>query len=101
MVDDITKQLKLKNWAFFTQSFNRPNLKYLIYDKKGKVVDDIYTFIIKHHANQTGVKGLTARHYHAVMDPAEKEEALREWQTNKVRIIVATIAFGMGIDKPD
>ncbi|KAI3604779.1 atp-dependent helicase [Moniliophthora roreri] len=119
MVDDITKQLKLKDWAFFTQSFNRPNLKYMIYDKKGKVVDDIYAFITKYHANQTGVvycigrdkcekvaeqfrkKGLTARHYHAVMDPAEKEEALKEWQTNKVRIIVATIAFGMGIDKPD
>ncbi|KAF9052374.1 ATP-dependent DNA helicase [Hymenopellis radicata] len=102
MVDDILAKLKLRDCASFTQSFNRTNLNYQILPKKGSVLEDIVKYIQNTHPNKTGViyclsrdkcekvaarlreKGLSAKHYHAKMDPATR-----------------SIAFGMGIDKPD
>ncbi|KIK63143.1 hypothetical protein GYMLUDRAFT_84122 [Collybiopsis luxurians FD-317 M1] len=119
MVDDIKDRLKLSNCAFFKQSFNRVNLNYLILDKKVKVLEDIYNFISSKHRGETGIiyclgrekcekvaeqlrrKGLRAKHFHALMAPAEKEQVLQEWQSDRIQIVVATIAFGMGIDKPN
>ncbi|KAF5377371.1 hypothetical protein D9757_008039 [Collybiopsis confluens] len=119
MVDDIKERLKLKNTAFFKQSFNRVNLNYLILDKKAKVLDDIFNFIRTKHYGETGIiyclgrekcekvaeqlrkKGLKAKHFHAHMASAEKEQVLMEWQSDRIQIVVATIAFGMGIDKPN
>ncbi|KAJ3998952.1 DNA helicase [Lentinula boryana] len=119
MVDDILKRLKLRNCAFFKQSFNRVNLNYFILDKKTKVLDDIYTFINTKHRGETGIiyclgrdkcekvagqlrqKGLRAQHFHAQMSASDKEEVLREWQSDRIQIVVATVAFGMGIDKPN
>ncbi|KAF9267711.1 ATP-dependent DNA helicase, partial [Marasmius fiardii PR-910] len=117
---DIKKQLKLnQNLAYLTQSFNRPNLNYIIHDKGKNILDNIVDFIFLKHRDHTGIiyclgrekcekvaqqlrsKGLTARHYHARLDPADKEEVLDQWQHDRCKIIVATIAFGMGIDKPD
>lgn len=45
--------------------------------------------------------GISIKHYHAAMTSAERSEVQREWQTGKIQVIAATIAFGMGIDKPD
>ncbi|KAJ4476228.1 DNA helicase [Lentinula aciculospora] len=119
MVDDIMKRLKLKNCSFFKQSFNRVNLNYLILDKKTKVLDDIYTFIATKHRGETGIiyclgrdkcekvagqlrqKGLKAKHFHAQMSTTDKEQVLKEWQSDHIQIVVATVAFGMGIDKPN
>ena len=108
---DIKKQLKMNsNLEHLTQSFNRPNLNYIIHDKGKKVIDSIAEFILNKHRNHTGViyclgrekcenvakqlrmKGLTAQHYHAGMETAEKEEVLSAWQTDRVRIIVATVS---------
>ncbi|KAF9069237.1 hypothetical protein BDP27DRAFT_1363534 [Rhodocollybia butyracea] len=119
MVDDIMKRLKLRDCAFFKQSFNRANLKYLIREKKSKIIDDVCTFITSKHRGETGIiyclgrdkcekvagqlrqRGMKAKHFHAQMSSAEKEQVLDEWQTDRIHIVVATVAFGMGIDKPN
>lgn len=116
--EDIVDQLQLRNLAFFNQSFNRPNLKYYIKNKT-KVLDDIVDFIQKKHANSSGViyclsrksceqvagqlgkRGLRADFFHAGLSKEVKNRLLEDWKADKFRIIVATIAFGMGIDKPD
>ncbi|KAF5330827.1 hypothetical protein D9619_005674 [Psilocybe cf. subviscida] len=119
-VKDIDTQLKLKpGHASFTQSFNRTNLTYRVLKKKGTPTNEIVNFIKHSYANKTGViyctarftcekvaedlrkQGLNAAHFHAGMPTAEKDQTVRDWQNNTVHIIVATIAFGMGIDKAD
>lgn len=110
MVDDIVEKLQLRECASFTQSFNRPNLNYLILPKRGTVLDDIVKYIQQTHPNKTGIiyclsrdkcervatklreKGLSAKHYHAKMDPSDKDRVQTEWQTGRVRIIVATVS---------
>ncbi|KIY72349.1 ATP-dependent DNA helicase [Cylindrobasidium torrendii FP15055 ss-10] len=119
MVDDIIQRLKLKDCAFFTQSFNRPNLNYIVLPKKGKMIDEMVTYINREHPRQGGIvycrsrakcedvakglreKGILAQHYHAGMASQDKEETQRMWQQDSCHVIVATVAFGMGIDKPD
>ncbi|KAJ6547228.1 hypothetical protein B0H19DRAFT_1032845 [Mycena capillaripes] len=116
-VDDIIARLGLQNVARFEQSFNRTNLYYSVVPKQS--LDDMVNFIKQCHPNETGViyrtgrdkcekladqlrkKGLKAQHYHARMDPRDKERVQNEWQNGECHIIVATIAFGMGIDKAD
>lgn len=102
-------RLKLRDCASFTQSFNRTNLNYIIFPKKKALVDDIVKFIRDKHPNKTGViyclgrdkceqvakqlrnKGLSAKHFHAKMDPCDKEQVQQEWQTGATHIIVATV----------
>ncbi|KAJ7156117.1 DNA helicase [Mycena crocata] len=116
-VDDILERLQLRQPQVFTQSFNRTNLNYKVLPKRS--VDEMVSYIKEHHPNKTGViyrtgrdaceklaqqlrqKGLSAKHYHARMDPADKEMVQAQWKNGECRIIVATIAFGMGIDKAD
>ncbi|PBL03621.1 ATP-dependent DNA helicase [Armillaria gallica] len=118
-IDDILAKLQLKDTALFSQSFNRTNLNYVITPKKKNMIDEIYKYVQQNHRGQTGViyclarekcekvaaelqkKGLSARHYHAKMDESDKQRIQIGWQTGQYHIIVATIAFGMGIDKPD
>ncbi|KAL5603458.1 hypothetical protein FOVSG1_006208 [Fusarium oxysporum f. sp. vasinfectum] len=52
-------------------------------------------------AESLSIQGITARHYHAGLDPQEKIEVQASWQQGQVKIVIATIAFGMCIDKPD
>jgi superfamily II DNA helicase RecQ len=52
-------------------------------------------------ARELQAAGLTAAHYHADMEPAEREAAHSAWSSGAVQVVVATIAFGMGINKPD
>ncbi|THV03242.1 ATP-dependent DNA helicase [Dendrothele bispora CBS 962.96] len=122
MADDIKRRLKLRDCECFSQSFNRSNLNYFILDKKGNlkgVIDDICSFISSKHRDESGViyclarakcekvaeelrkKGISAMHFHAGMAADVKNEVLQDWQEGRVKIVVATIAFGMGIDKPD
>ncbi|KAF9532403.1 hypothetical protein CPB83DRAFT_785416 [Crepidotus variabilis] len=117
---DIIKQLKLSpDHAIFVQSFNRPNLRYTVERKKRGLANQIADLINDKYRFMSGViychsrrscesvaqslrnKGVTAAHFHAGMPPGEKEETARAWQADEVPVIVATIAFGMGIDKPD
>ena len=119
---DVIHNLGIVNCEVLTQSFNRPNLTYEVRSKgKAKdVLESIANTIKTVYNNQSGIiyclsrkncesiaeslrnpHNIEAHHYHAGMDPAEKNTVQREWQAGKYNVIVATIAFGMGIDKPD
>lgn len=107
-VDDIMQRLKLRNCASFTQSFNRTNLNYIILPKK-RVLDDIVSFINSKHRGKTGIiyclgrqkcetvaqelrkKGLSAKHFHALLESSDKEKIQLEWQNGQCHIIVATV----------
>lgn len=119
---DVKDNLRIKGCEVFTQSFNRPNLTYNVLRKeKGKrVVDDIADIINGKHSRQCGIvyclarvtcekvaEALASNHkikaqaYHAGMTPEYKSTLLSKWQAGRIDVIVATIAFGMGIDKPN
>ncbi|GAB7352207.1 hypothetical protein MBLNU459_g2681t2 [Dothideomycetes sp. NU459] len=118
---DTIHNLGIAGCNTFTQSFNRPNLYYEIRPKsKGAaLLNDITELITDKYPKKTGIvyalsrkkcesiakdlckQGIKAHHYHAGMEPEEKSEVQRMWQDGKYHVIVATIAFGMGIDKPD
>ena len=118
---DVMHNLQIERCEVFTQSFNRPNLYYEI-RSKGKnaaLVQDIAATIKAKYVKQSGIvyclsrktcetvagdlqkQGIKAHHYHAAMEPEDKSKVQRLWQAGKYQVIVATIAFGMGIDKPD
>lgn len=106
--EDIVNQLRLRDHALFTQSFNRPNLKYVVKDKKN-VLADIVNFINGEHPNQSGViyclsrkscqqvaeqlreKGLAAKFFHAGLSKEEKNRLLEDWKMDKFHIVVATV----------
>ena len=119
---DVIHNLGIRNCEVFTQSFNRPNLQYEVRNKgKGKdVLDSIADTIRTTYRGQSGIiyclskkncediatklsqqYGIPAHHYHAGMEPEDKKQTQKGWQAGKFHVIVATIAFGMGIDKPD
>ncbi|PWN34122.1 ATP-dependent DNA helicase, partial [Meira miltonrushii] len=124
VIKDIVSNLNLESPRLkrFTQSFNRPNLLYEVRPKKAgdKCVDEIAEFIQTNHSNQCGIIYCTSRavcediasklrtrhnvmaqHYHAGVGKLDRERIQTNWQKNIFKVIVATIAFGMGIDKPD
>ena len=116
-LQDIVTTLSLSDYVLLSQSFNRPNLRYKIIPKKRDVETNILEFIQGNYPDQTGIiyciarakteevaarlknHGLKARHFHAKMDPEDKERIQQQWQNDECKIIVATIAFGMGVDK--
>lgn len=115
---DIQKNLGMNNATVFKSSFNRPNLYYEIRPKTKNIDKDIIRFI-KNQEDKSGiiyclsrkkvedlaetlvVNGISALAYHAGMDSAVRTENQDSFLMEKVQVIVATIAFGMGIDKPD
>ncbi len=115
---DIQKNLGMTNAAVFKASFNRPNLYYEVRQKTKNVDRDIIRFI-KHNPNKSGiiyclsrkkveelaellvVNEIKALPYHAGMDSVARSTNQDAFLHEKVDVIVATIAFGMGIDKPD
>ena len=114
---DIQKNLGMSDASVFKSSFNRPNLYYEI-RPKGDVDRDIIRFI-KQNEGKSGIiyclsrkkveeltellvaNGIRARAYHAGMDAATRAANQDDFLMERVEVIVATIAFGMGIDKPD
>ncbi|MCK9159776.1 MAG: DNA helicase RecQ [Bacteroidaceae bacterium] len=115
---DILKNLQMIGAPVFKSSFNRPNLYYEVRPKTVDVDKDIIKFI-KNNIGKSGIiyclsrkkveelteilgtNGIKARAYHAGMDPATRSQNQDDFLMEKVDVIVATIAFGMGIDKPD
>jgi bloom syndrome protein len=119
---DVIHNLGMKGCEVFTQSFNRPNLTYEVLPKKGsmkEVTQRIVSIIKKSYQNKMGIVyclsrndcekvsshlcefGVASKHYHAGMKPDERTQVQQQWQASDFQVIVATIAFGMGIDKPD
>jgi len=116
---DVIENLGITGCKTFMQSFNRPNLQYEVQPKKPKLVlEEMAEIIRTKYAGATGIIYCLARkkceevatqlskqhkikayHYHADMEPEEKLKVQRAWQAGKYQVIVATIAFGMGIDK--
>ena len=116
--DDIKKNLGIQNAPDFKSSFNRPNLYYEVRPKTKNVDKDIIKFI-KSNPGKSGiiyclsrkkveelteilkVNEIQAKAYHAGMDSAMRSQTQDDFIMEKIDVIVATIAFGMGIDKPD
>ncbi len=114
---DIIKNLQMTDSTLFKSSFNRPNLYYEVRPKRN-VMKEIIRFI-KGHQGKTGIiyclsrkkveevaealnlNGIKALPYHAGLDPKTRADTQDKFLMEDVEVIVATIAFGMGIDKPD
>ena len=115
---DIQKNLGMVNAKVFKSSFNRPNLYYEVRPKTKDVDKDIIKFI-KNNPEKSGIiyclsrkkveelaeilqaNGINARAYHAGMDSVTRTQNQDDFLMEKIDVVVATIAFGMGIDKPD
>ena len=115
---DIKKSLGMTNVAEFSSSFNRANLYYEVRPKTNQVDKDIIRFI-KQHPGRSGIvyclsrkkveelaevlrtNDIKAQAYHAGMDAATRSQTQDAFLMEDIDVIVATIAFGMGIDKPD
>ena len=113
---DIVEQLKLKEYKFFQTSFERRNLAYRVLaeeDKHYRILDilkkNTRSAIIYVRSRKTAQtyadflqsRGITAHHYHGGLGNDKRNANFLDWASNKVQVMVATNAFGMGIDKPD
>lgn len=115
---DIQKNLGMPDATVFKSSFNRPNLYYEVRPKTADVDRDLVRFIrsmegksgivyclarkeVEDLAQVLQVNGISARAYHAGMDAPTRTANQDAFLMEEVQVIVATIAFGMGIDKPD
>lgn len=114
---EIIEQLDLHNAKTYINSFDRPNIHYQISDQNGK--SDLLKFIKNSHSNDAGIiyclsrkhveetadwlaeQGFNALPYHAGLSQQVREQNQKRFLREDGIIIVATIAFGMGIDKPD
>ncbi|KAI5952960.1 SGS1 [Candida margitis] len=116
---DIVHHLKMDAPVYLKQSFNRTNLFYEIKWKSGNYLESMKDYILSRYKNKCGIIychskqsceqtsaklnsfGLKTSFYHAGMTPEDRFKIQTNWQKNKIQLICATIAFGMGIDKPD
>lgn len=116
VVKDIQGQLGFRQENVFRMSFERKNLAYVVRKTEDKHKELIHILkklpgcAIVYTRNRKGTKeiagllneeGVTAVFYHAGLDSLTRDERQKAWQENKIRVMVATNAFGMGIDKPD
>jgi len=116
---EIIKRLSLHNAECFISGFDRPNICYRVAENQGTARDALYRFIQNEHEGEAGIvyclsrkkveqtaeflsdKGLNALPYHAGLSQQIRQQNQKRFLAEDGVIIVATIAFGMGIDKPD
>lgn len=122
VVSDVQNILNIQGCLVLKASFNRPNLKYEVCYKsssQNENVSDIekllkgrfhgksgiiYCFSIKDSediAAELRKRGIRAKSYHAQLDALRRSAVHKSWAANEIQVVVATVAFGMGIDKPD
>jgi hypothetical protein len=124
VVNDAIKLLGMRNEYRYRSSFNRPNLHYQVRKKDGKVLDAIADYMatkpndsgviyclsrkncedvakkLQEKLRSKGCRGVDVSFYHAELDPAERARRHHQWSVGKINVLCATVAFGMGIDKP-
>ncbi|CAI9096937.1 OLC1v1033201C1 [Oldenlandia corymbosa var. corymbosa] len=120
---DLMEMLHITKCVKFVSTVNRPNLFYLVREKSsvGKVViDEIAEYVrLSYPNNESGIvycfsrreceqvakelreQGISADFYHADMDADARQKVHSRWSKGKLQVIVGTVAFGMGINKPD
>ncbi|KAM3858998.1 ATP-dependent DNA helicase Q1-like [Diretmus argenteus] len=122
VLKDCQKILCVPEPITLTASFNRTNLYYEVRIKDSNneaAISDISSLIKDRYKDQSGIvyvfsqkdaevvssdlqkNGVVAYPYHGNMNPEDKSRVHRKWTANKIQVVVATVAFGMGIDKPD
>ncbi|KAL4580725.1 hypothetical protein LXL04_016927 [Taraxacum kok-saghyz] len=117
--EDVVQALGLVDCVIFRQSFNRHNLRFLVESKTKKCVEDIDKYIKKYHNKESGIiyclsrmdcekvaeklkeYGHKAAFYHGSMEADMRSYVQEQWSKDEIDIICATVAFGMGINKPD
>ena len=116
---EIVARLGLDGARLFLASFDRPNLRYRVVDKLGDPGRQLLAFLASEHAGHCGIvyrfsrakveqtadwltaHGVPALAYHAGMEPEARRAVLDRFRSDDGVVVVATIAFGMGIDRPD
>ena len=116
---DVVLQLKLRDPKWFLQSFNRPNLKFVVKQKNKDTMGEVISMIRHKYNNCSGIiyclsrkdcektaqvlrgERIKAKEYHAGLKDETRIDIQNKWISGKILIICATIAFGMGVDKPD
>ncbi|MDO4919090.1 DNA helicase RecQ [Kocuria sp.] len=115
---EITERLRLEDARHFVSNFDRPNIQYRI-EPKDRAKDQLLRLIRSEHPGEAGIvyclsrksvestaawlsdRGVTALPYHAGLDAAVRQDTQVRFLREEGIVVVATIAFGMGIDKPD
>ncbi|MEO8276281.1 MAG: DNA helicase RecQ [Thermoanaerobaculia bacterium] len=116
---EIVERLALRDATIFVASFDRPNLRYRVVDKDDGGRKQLISFLTEEHRNDAGIvyrlsrakveataellasKGFKALAYHAGLDADVRRRVLTSFREEEGIVVVATVAFGMGIDKPD
>jgi ATP-dependent DNA helicase RecQ len=116
---EIVERLHLQGARQFVSGFDRPNIRYRVSEASGNARDRLLRFVRTDHPGEAGIvyclsrrkvesvaaflesEGLVALPYHAGLDKDHRARTLRRFMREEGVIVVATIAFGMGIDKPD
>lgn len=119
-LQDILKILKIPHALVLERSFDRPNLRYEVIGKSKEALQQLGQLLMSRFEKQCGIiyclsksesvevsKFLNEKfkiktaHYHAGLAARQRVSVQKKWYTGEVQIVCATIAFGMGIDKPD
>ncbi|VDP17456.1 unnamed protein product [Soboliphyme baturini] len=119
IVEDSKNQLCMGQSKCFISTFVRPNLQYKVFPKAKSVLKDIIEMIKTTYRNQSGIiyclsrkecedvadmlvkRGIKSEAYHAGQADRQRNAVHKDWVLGKIQVICATIAFGMGIDKPN
>ncbi|KAG9131573.1 hypothetical protein Leryth_015128 [Lithospermum erythrorhizon] len=121
--EDLKEMLRIPRCVRFVSTVNRPNLFYMVREKPSvakTLIDEIAEYIqMSHPNNESGIvycfsrkeceqvakelrdRGISADYYHADTDVNVRERVHHRWSNGKLQVIVGTVAFGMGINKPD
>ena len=117
MRHDIIEQLKLREPDKYIASFHRPNLNYVVKECAGRMQDELLIRALRKYAESNAIvyaptiarveetvdfleeKGIAAIGYHGKMDGETRRKNQERWMSDEVRVLVGTVAFGLGINK--